>query len=174
MLALALRQLATLSRSAALSLQIAARFALGTLGAVQIVDTDAGPSIVAVNNERKAGKTTYFALEKRSNRYRVVAQGPLDLLGFRGALWSSEILDAEEDGYQDVLFSGRDAQDNRTQRQLVLFVPNDRRTYTMRVSGETTASGTPRITWLANAAGIDAAPYRTLMRQKAKALAGKR
>jgi serine/threonine protein kinase len=154
--------------------KIAARFAQGTLGAVQIVETDAGPSIVAVNNERKAGKTTYFALEKRSNRYRVVAQGPLDLLGFRGALWSSEIVDAEEDGYQDVLFTGRDAQDSRTQRQLVLFVPNDSRTYTMRMSGETAANGTPRITWLSNAAGIDAAPYRTLLRQKAKALVGKR
>jgi serine/threonine protein kinase len=154
--------------------KIAARFAQGTLGAVQIVDTDAGPSIVAVNNERKAGKTTYFALEKRSNKYRVVAQGPLDLLGFRGALWSSELVDAEEDGYQDVLFSGRDAQDSRTQRQLVLFVPNDRRTYTMRMSGETTANGTPRITWLANAAGIEAAPYRTILRQKAKVLVAKR
>ncbi|HKE56554.1 MAG TPA: serine/threonine-protein kinase [Pyrinomonadaceae bacterium] len=154
--------------------KIAARFAQGTLGAVQIVDTDGGPAIVAVNNERKVGKTTYFALEKRNNRYRVVAQGPLDLLGFRGALWSSEIVDAEEDGYPDVLFSGRDAKDNRTQRQLVLFVPNDRRTFTMRMSGETNASGTPRITWLANAAGTDAAPYRTLMRQKAKALVGKR
>src|SRR5215510_4003705 len=154
--------------------KIANRFAQGTLGAVQIVDTDSGPAIVAVNNERKAGKTTYFALAKRNNKYRVIAQGPLDLVGFRGALWSSETVDAEDDGYQDVLFNGRDAKDSRTQRQLVLFVPNDLRTYTMRMSGETTANGTPRITWLANAAGIDAAPYRTLLRQKAKGLVAKR
>jgi serine/threonine protein kinase len=153
--------------------RIAARFAQGSLGAVQIVATDAGTAIVAINNERKAGKSTFFTLEKRANKYRVVAQGPLDLLGFRGASWSAEIVDADEDDYEEVLFTGRDSKESRTQRQLVLFVPNDRHTYTMRMTGETTPSGTPRITWLSNAAGTDAAPYRTLLRQKARVLIAK-
>src|SRR6266404_3914678 len=148
----------------------AATFAHGSLGAVQIVDTDAGSAIVAVQNERKTGTTHFFVLEKRGGKYRITVRGPLDGEGFHRATWSSEVVDADEDGYQEVLFSGRDSRESRTQRRLILFVPNDRRTYSMLMTGETTPSGTPRIIWLANAAGTDAAAYRTALRQKARAL----
>ena len=150
--------------------KIAARFASGSLGQVQIMDTDSGQSIVAINNQRKEGKTNFFILEKRNNKYRVSAQGALDMDGFRRASWSSELTDADEDGYQEVLFAGKDAKESRTKRRLVLFVPNDRRTYSMFMTGETTQSGTPKISWLSNAAGTDAAAYRTALRQKARSL----
>jgi serine/threonine protein kinase len=149
----------------------AASFAHGSIGAVQVVDTDAGSAIVAVLNERKTGTTHFFVLEKHAGRYRLTARGPLDGEGFHRATWSSEVVDADEDGYQEVLFSGRDSRESRTQRRLILFVPNDRRTYSMLMTGETTPNGTPRIIWLANAAGTDAAAYRTALRQKARALA---
>lgn len=151
----------------------AARFAQGSLGAVQIVDTDSGPAIVAINNRRKAGNSTFFVLVKRAGKYRVSAQGPLDMNGFRHAIWSAELVDADEDGYQELLFSGKDSSESRNLRRLILFVPNDKRTYSMQMTGETTASGTPRIQWLRNAAGTDAAAYRTALRQKARALVAK-
>jgi hypothetical protein len=44
----------------------------------------------------------------------------------------------------------------------------------MLLTGETTPSGTPRIIWLSNAAGTDAAAYRTALRQKARALVGRK
>jgi hypothetical protein len=44
----------------------------------------------------------------------------------------------------------------------------------MQMTGETTSSGTPRIQWLANATGTDAAAYRTALRQKARAIVTKR
>lgn len=150
--------------------RIAGRFASGSLGAVQVMDTDSGQSIVAINNLRKEGKTSFFILEKRNNKYRVTAQGALDMDGFRRATWSSELTDADEDGYQEVLFSGKDPKESRSKRRLVLFVPNDKRTYSMFMSGETTQSGTPKISWLSNAAGTDAAAYRTVLRQKARSL----
>jgi hypothetical protein len=148
----------------------AAAFAHGSLGAVQVVDTDGGSAIVAVQNERKAGTTHFFVLEKHGGKYRITVRGPLDGQGFHRATWSSEVIDADEDGYQEVLFSGRDSRESRTQRRLILFVPNERRTYSMLMTGETSPNGTPRIIWFANAAGIDAAPYRTALRQKARAL----
>jgi serine/threonine protein kinase len=148
----------------------AASFAHGSIGAVEVVGTDAGSAIVAVLNERKTGTTHFFVLEKHAGRYRITARGPLDGEGFHRATWSSEVVDADEDGYQEVLFSGRDSRESRTQRRLILFVPNDRRTYSMLLTGETTPNGTPRIIWLANAAGTDAAAYRTALRQKARAL----
>jgi len=154
--------------------KIAARFASGSLGEVELLDTDAGASIVAINNQRKSGSTNFFILEKKNGKYRVSAQGSLDMDGFRKASWSAELLDADEDGYQEVLFTGRDSKESRSKKRLVLFVPNDKRTYSMFMTGETTPSGTPKINWLSNAAGTDAAAYRTALRKKARTLVGKK
>jgi serine/threonine protein kinase len=154
--------------------KIAAKFARGTLTTVQVLDSDAGQSIVAINSQRKAGESSYLVLEKRAGKYRLSSQGPLDMDGFRQASWSSELVDADEDGYPEVLFSGKDARQGRSLRRFILFVPNDRRTYSMQMTGETTASGTPRIQWLANAAGTDAAAYRTALRKKARAQVAKK
>ena len=150
--------------------KIAARHASGAVGDVEIVDTDSGPAIVVVNNQRKAGTTNFLVLQKRDGKFRVSAQGRLDAQGFSHASWSSELVDADEDGFQELLFTGKNSTEDRNLRRLVLFVPNDKRTYSMQMTGETTPRGTPRIQWLSNAAGADAAVYRTALRQKAKAM----
>ncbi len=150
--------------------KIAEKFASGAIGSVAIVDTDGGPAIVAVDNQRRSGKSSFLLLEKRNGKYRLSAQEPLDAAGFRHASWSAELLDADEDGFQELLFSGKDSSEGRSLRRFILFVPNDKRTYSMQMTGETTASGTPRIQWLSNAAGTDAAAYRTALRQKARAM----
>jgi serine/threonine protein kinase len=152
----------------------AKRFARGQLTSVQIVDTDEGQAIVAISNRRKEGKTNFFVLKHWNDSFRVAARGALDTEGFSKAAWSAELVDADEDGYPEVIFSGRDSEEVRNQRRFILFVPNDNRTYSMLTNGDTTARGTPRITWLSNAAGTDAAPYRTALRQKAKQLVAKK
>ena len=154
--------------------KIAAKFATGSIGAVAILDVDSGPAIVAVDNHRRTGKTGFLLLEKRNGKYRVSSQQPLDGNGFRNASWSAELVDADEDGFQELLFSGKDSSEGRNLRRLVLFVPNDRRTYSMQMTGETTAQGTPRIQWLSNAAGTEAAAYRTALRQKARSIVSKK
>ncbi|HEV8367354.1 MAG TPA: serine/threonine-protein kinase [Pyrinomonadaceae bacterium] len=154
--------------------RIASKFARGSLGMVQVVDTDAGQTIVALSNHRKLGKTNFFVLEKRNDKYHISTQASLDNQGFRSGTWSSELVDADEDGYPEVVFSGKDPEENRTQRCLTLFVPNDNRTYSMLLTGEITARGNPRIVWLANAAGTNAAAYRTALRQKARMIVGKK
>ena len=152
----------------------AAKFITGSLGSVTVLDTDAGPSIVAIDNQRRTGKTGFVLLEKRNGKYRVSSQQLLDGKGFRHASWSAELVDADEDGFQELLFSGKDSSEAKNLRRLTLFVPNDRRTYSMQMTGETTARGTPRIQWLANATGTEAAAYRTALRQKARAIVGKK
>jgi hypothetical protein len=154
--------------------KIAARFVRGTVGAMEIVDTDDGPAIVAVNNQRRAGTSSFVLLQKRDGRYRLTAQGRLDDEGFSHASWAAELVDADEDGYQELLFSGKDSTEDRSLKRLVLFVPNDRRTYSMQMTGETTARGTPRVQWLRNATGTDAAAYRTALRQKARTIVAKK
>ena len=152
----------------------AAKFATGTIGTIAIIDTDAGAAIVAIDHQRRTGKTGFLLLEKRNGKYRVSSQQALDGKGFRHANWSAELVDADEDGFQELLFSGKDSSESRNLRRLVLFVPNDRRTYSMQMTGETTPRGTPRIQWLANAAGTEAAAYRTALRQKARAIVSKK
>jgi hypothetical protein len=152
----------------------AARFARGVVGPVEIVDTDGGQAIVVVSIKRRLGKTSFFVLEKRKDKYQITAQGALDTEGFSHASWSTELVDADEDGYPEVIFSGRDSEENPIQRRLMLFVPNDNRTYSMLMNGDTTPRGTPRITWLSNAAGTNAAAYRTALRQRARAIVARK
>jgi serine/threonine protein kinase len=155
--------------------KIASQFARGgSVGALEILDTDSGPAIVFVNNQRKAGTTNFLVLQRRDSKFRVTVQGKLDTEGFSHASWSSELVDADEDGYAELLFTGKGSSESRTLRRMVLFVPNDKRTYSMQMTGETTPRGTPRIQWLANAAGTDAAPYRIALRQKARTLVTKK
>jgi serine/threonine protein kinase len=150
--------------------KIAARFAKGSVGDVEIVDTDSGQAIVAINNQRKAGTTNFLLLQKQNGKFRLSAQGRLDAEGFSHASWSADLVDADEDGFEELVFSGKDPSESRNLRRLVLFVPNDKRTYSMQMTGDTTPRGTPRIQWLSNAAGSDAAPYRTALRQKARSM----
>ena len=150
--------------------KIAARFAKGVVGDLEIIDTQSGPAIVVVNNQRKAGATNFLVLQKSDGKFRLAAQGRLDAEGFSHASWSSEMVDADDDGFQELLFTGKDSSEGRNLRRLVLFVPNDKRTYSMQLTGETTPRGTPRIQWLSNAAGADAAAYRTALRQKARSM----
>jgi predicted Ser/Thr protein kinase len=154
--------------------KIAGKFARGSVGDLEIVDTDTGPAIVFVNGQRKAGTTNFLLLQKRDGKFRQTAQGKLDTKGFTHASWSAELVDADEDGYQELLFSGKDSSEERSLRRFILFVPNDRRTYSMQMTGETTPRGTPRIQWLSNAAGTDAAVYRTALRQKARTIVSKK
>ncbi|HET9477963.1 MAG TPA: serine/threonine-protein kinase [Pyrinomonadaceae bacterium] len=153
--------------------KIAAKFVRGSLGAMEIVETDAGSAIVAINNQRKAGTSSFVLLQKRGGRFGVSAQGRLDARGFSHASWSAELVDADEDGYQELLFSGKDSAESRNLRRLILFVPNNRRTYSMQMTGETTSRGTPKIQWLSNATGTDAAAYRTTLRRKARSIVSK-
>lgn len=154
--------------------KIARKFVRGSLGAMEIIETDAGPAIVAVNNQRRAGTSSFVLLEQRGGKYALSAQGKLDNVGFTHANWGAELVDADEDGYQELLFSGKDSTESRGLRRLILFVPNEKRTYSMQMTGETTSSGTPRIQWLSNATGTEAAAYRTALRQKARLIVSKK
>jgi nucleoid-associated protein YgaU len=155
--------------------KIAARFTRGgSVGPLEIVDTDSGPAIVVVNNQRKAGTTNFLVLHKRDGKYRLYVQGRLDTKDFSHASWSAELVDADEDGYQELLFVGKDSSESRNLKRLIIFVPNDKRTYSAQMTGETTTRGTPRIQWLSNAAGTEAAAYRSALRQKARAIVSKK
>jgi hypothetical protein len=111
-------------------------------------------------------------MDKQSGKFRVAHLEPMHTRVFRQAEWTAEAVDADEDGYQEVLFVGRDSSDSRYARRLVIYIPNERRSYSMLLTGEVTSRGTPKMIWSANAARTDAAPYRTLLRKRARTILG--
>jgi serine/threonine protein kinase len=139
---------------------------------LEIVRTRSGLVIVAIETARRNGSTQFFVMEKRGGKFRVSHRAPLDDDEFRYASWDAETVDADEDGYREVLFVGSNSRDRLYARRVVLYIPSERRSYSMLLTGQVTARGTPRIIWSANVARTDAAPYRALMRQRARTLLG--
>jgi serine/threonine protein kinase len=137
---------------------------------LQVVNTESGPAIVAIQEAKKSGSTHFFVMEKRRGSYRVSARGPLDSRDFRHATWASETIDADNDGYPEVLFVGSNARDRRSARHLILYSPTTKRCYSMLLTGEVGAKGIPKIVWSANAGKPEAGPYRTTLRLKARSL----
>lgn len=153
--------------------RIATSLTHGRPARLEVVSTEAGPAIVALQEAKRSGSTQFFVMEKRAGKYRIATHGLLDVEGFRHANWTTERLDSDDDGYPEVLFVGSNSSDRPFARRLILYVPNERRSYGMFLTGEVTPRGTPKIIWSANASGVDAAPYRTMLRLKARTLLAK-
>jgi hypothetical protein len=141
------------------------------IGEAHVVETERGPAIVAIHDERPTGTTHLFMLEARgtSGGYHVTGHAPLDVEDFRGAYWTAEVVDANGDGFEEVLFTGTDARNDPFSRRLVLYVPRERQTYSLRVGADGSESGAVRVKWSANAGGAHAKAYRALMREHALA-----
>ncbi len=140
------------------------------IASVQVVQTRTGAALVAIDEERKTGSARFFALEQRGNSYRVGKRGHLDTAEFSRADWTSERVDTDSDGYQEVLFTGTNAK--AAGYRLVLYVPKSRETYSLRV--ETSSKRrTMRTVWSDNLLKAGKSSYRNLLRQKANSLLAK-
>jgi hypothetical protein len=148
---------------------IVAAVSQGSIGDVAIVQTPTGSGIVAVHDERKSGTTHLFMMEKRGIGYRISSRSPLDVPGFRGATWTTEMLDADGDGNAEVLFRGTAPSGHPSGYRLVLFVPRTRQTYSVRVEAAYPGVKQTRGIWSANAATPTAARYRRVLAQHVRA-----
>ncbi len=138
----------------------------------------APPRIVAVRGEHETssggdgGGARLVVLEQRvglTGGYRVATELPLDIDGFRGANWSLDVLDADNDGNDELLCTGTGARDDLFSRRLVLYAPAARQTYSVRVGLDGREARAMRVRWSANAAGERAKPYRAALRERALA-----
>jgi len=143
----------------------------GRITEARVVHTERGPAIIAIHEERDTGTTHLFMMEPRGPQggYRVTGHVPLDMENFSGANWTAEVVDADGDGYEEVLCNGTDARNDPFSRRLVLYVPDARQTYSMRVGADGSESGAVRVKWSANAGGERAKPFRDAMRERALA-----
>jgi serine/threonine protein kinase len=154
--------------------QIAATVANdGAVSEARVLRTVRGTSIAAVRDERqsRAGMSHLFLMETRgaTGGFRVAARAQLDKEGFSGAKWTTEVLDADADGYDEIICTGTDSRDDPFSRRLVLYLPRTRQSYSMRVGLDSRESKAIRVRWSSNAGGDKAKPYRAALRARALA-----
>ena len=143
----------------------------GPISDVHVVRTDhkQNQAVIAIQDERRKGATHLFVMEPRQGRYRVIARTPLDAHNFKGARWTTESLDIDGDGYDEVICTGTKARGHESDRRMVLYVPRTRLAYSMRVENNWRGSKRPRATFSPNAWTREAAPYRAALEQRARA-----
>jgi hypothetical protein len=132
------------------------------------------PAIISIHDEHRAGTTHLFMIESAGARFRITGRAPLDAEDFRGANWTAETLDADNDGSDEVLYTGTGAQGRAAGYRLVLYVPRARASYWLRIENGPQGEKSLRAHWSPNALKRAAAPYRTVLQQHARALADAR
>ena len=162
--------LSSLSPSAAR--QIAASLSRrGEITDARVVRTEGGASIAAVQELRQEGQSQLILLEPRgaAGGYRVAARVPLDKDDFSGAKWTADVLDADGDGYDEIICSGSDAANDSFTRRHVIYVPRSRQSYAARAGLDSRESNALRLRWSTNAGGEKAQPFRQALRERALA-----
>ena len=140
----------------------------GAIGNVEVLSTVSGPAVAAIHEERKAGTTHFFIVQKHVRTFLVTHRGALDVAGFRHASWNAETVDADMDGYDDVLFTGSSGE--RPGYRLVLYVPRSRSCYSLTV--ETRGRKVLRTIWSSNLRPAARLPYRNILRKRANSMVG--
>jgi predicted Ser/Thr protein kinase len=146
-------------------------FSHGTVGDVRVLRKGRAVAIAAIHDERRAGTSHLFMMERRGTRYRITGRARLDASGFRGANWTAKSLDVDGDGYDEVLCAGTNPKDSNASCRVVLYVPRTRQTYSMRVE-DIMRGRIPqrRVTFSPNALKRTATPYRSVLQQQARSL----
>ncbi len=146
-------------------------FSQGTISDAHVLRMNRGSLIAAIHGEKRGGATQLFLLERNGATYRIAGRTTLDSGEFRGAAWSTDSVDADEDGYEEVICTGANPRKPATGYRLVLYVPRKRETYTLRLmSDESRGSKVLRAIWSANALSRKGSAYRAVLQQRGRAL----
>jgi predicted Ser/Thr protein kinase len=154
--------------------RIVDNIAHGSVTDVRVVRKGNASAIISIHDEHRAGTTHLFMVERAGARFRITGRAGLDAEDFRGASWTAENLDADGDGSDDVLYTGTGAKGRAVGYRLVLYVPRTRQAYWLRIKNSPQVEKTLRAEWSPNALKRAAAPYRTVLQQRARMIADAR
>lgn len=152
--------------------RMADAFSPGEVSDVRVLHMGRSSLIAAIQGERAAGSTHLFLMERSGSGFRVRDREPLDSGDFRGGAWSADSLDADDDGYEEVLCTGTNPRKPAAGYRLVLYVPRTRETYTLRLMSEEGRRGPKvlRAIWSPNALTRKGSPYRAALQKRARSL----
>lgn len=135
---------------------------------MQIIKTPKDTALVCIHNKIEAGQTHIFAVERPNltSPWEISARVSLDIPEFRSPNWTFEPQDVDGDGFEEVIFSGVNAEG--TAHRVLIYVPRTRQNYTILVVRD--ASGKLISSTLSpNALTANAAAIRKALEQTAKA-----
>ena len=103
---------------------------------MQIIKTPKDTALVCIHNMIEMGKTHMFAVERPNlnSQWEITARISLDTPDFHGANWTFEPQDVDDDGFEDVIFHGANADD--TARKVLIYVPRTRQNYWITETGD--------------------------------------
>lgn len=132
---------------------------------MQIVKTPKDSALICLHNKIELGKTHMFAVERvnAESPWEISARTALDSADFHGASWIFEPLDADGDGFEEVIYKGVTA-DGLTHKFLI-YVPRTRQSYWLQVA--TDAAGKKSSTLSENAKVPNGAPFRKALEKEA-------
>ncbi len=160
------REPAALTRESAW--RVASSLAKGRVRDVRLVGTGASQVVAAVTSDPFERATTLLVIERAGGSYAVTKSVALDVEGFRGAEWSTEVLDLDGDGRDDILCEGVTPSDGGAEsRRYVVYAPRKRETYSLHLAPDTSGAHALRATWSPNTQGAEAQLFRYALRQRA-------
>ena len=148
--------------------RVASSLARGRVRDVHVVGADAWQVVAAITSDPFERAATLLIIERSRGVYVVTKSVPLDVEGFRGAEWTTEVLDLDGDGHEDVLCAGAEPSDGGVEsRRYVVYEPRKRQTYSLHLAPDTSGAHALRATWSPNTQGAEAQLFRHALRQRA-------
>jgi len=141
--------LATPAMSSDRTRSVAAARNRSSVDDIQVLDTPAGVEVAAIQYETR-GAARFLVMGKRGATLRNLVLGHLDTKTFKDAVWSARTLDADGDGYDEVLFTGVDSGARTSRYRYVLYVPKSRKTYVLEFESKRTGGKLLNVAWSKN------------------------
>ncbi len=134
---------------------------------MQIIKTPKDTALVCIHNMIEMGKTHLFAVERPNlnSQWEITARISLDTPDFHGANWTFEPQDVDNDGYEEVVFHGANADD--TARKVLIYVPRTRQNYWITATKDASGKFT-KTTLSPNAETSNSKAFRAELEQNVK------
>ncbi len=147
--------------------KIASALSRDSAGDIQILQTASGPIVTAIQYEPKRGTSRFLVMERRGRAFRVSTRGQLDTKEFRKGDWNAETVDADGDNYDEVLFTGTEANGRSSRYRYVLYVPKNHRTYVLEFESKRSSGRLLKVAWSKSVFSANDSSYARVLREKA-------
>ena len=138
----------------------------GSVDDIQVLETHAGVAVAAIQYQPRA-RTRFLLMGKRGTALRNLVVGNLDTKTFNNADWFTRTLDADGDGYDEVLFTGVEAGARTSRYRYVLYVPKYRKTYVLEFESKRSGGTLLNVAWSKNVLSGNGSVYAKALRSRA-------
>jgi serine/threonine protein kinase len=143
----------------------------GEVRDVRLLRSPGGDAIVALHDDARRGARA-FILEEYKGKFRMTKRIVLDKSGFKDARWTTEQLDLDGDGYDEVLYKGKLLNSQCDSTRVVLYAPRTRTLYSVFLRKDAVGDSPVQMAVTENLKNTANATFRKALENKARDLAG--